>query len=198
LPATALQPGLNRLTLKFAHTAQPRQVLPANVAIGTTGVSTPVDLEVNSGSDFAFITVGIGPEAVDASAHRRGINVALIDPETGRVTARQGFDTAASEYEAEALARFIGDIPVGYIVIVVSRGLEAAHFFDDAIVIALQSIGLEPDMLAPPFSAIGVKGAAPGAALAATGEGTAYLRLGGNPDTRTLAAAVDEVVISSP
>jgi len=72
LPEAYLVAGLNRLTLHFAHTAQPRQVLPANLAIGQTGVEPPLDLEVNSGSDFAFITVGFGQEAIDASAHRRG------------------------------------------------------------------------------------------------------------------------------
>jgi len=198
LPAASLQPGLNRLTLHFAHTARPRQVLPANYAIGTTGVETPVDLEVNSGDDFAFITVGFGPDAVDASTHRRGVNVAVVDPETGQVAQRQGFDTAANEFEAGALAQFIGEVPKGYIVIVASQGLEATKFFNDATAAALQSIGLSPDSLTPPLSAIGVKGAAPGTALAATGEGTAYLRLGGIPDTRSLAAAVDQVVISTP
>jgi hypothetical protein len=51
---------------------------------------------------------------------------------------------------------------------------------------------------APPFSIIGVKGAAPGAALLAVGEGAAYLRLGAPPDTRPLAAAVDWVEIAAP
>ena len=49
LPADYLSEGLNRLTLHFAHTAQPRQVLPASRAIGSTGRETPLDLEVNSG-----------------------------------------------------------------------------------------------------------------------------------------------------
>ncbi|MDX1521305.1 MAG: hypothetical protein R3264_06735, partial [Anaerolineae bacterium] len=73
LPAQHLTEGLNRLTLHFSHIAQPRQVLPAEDGIGTTGVATPVDIEVNSGADFAFITVGFAESAVDASAHRRGI-----------------------------------------------------------------------------------------------------------------------------
>jgi len=68
LPEANLQDGLNRLTLTFAHTAQPREVLPPNRAIGSTGVETPVDLEVNSGNDFAFISVGFAENAVDASA----------------------------------------------------------------------------------------------------------------------------------
>jgi hypothetical protein len=122
----------------------------------------------------------------------------VVDPATGGVTEFAGFDTAANEFEAEALAQFIEEVPQGHIVIVASQGLAAAQFFNDAAIVALQSIGLSPDSLSPPFSAIGVKGAVPGTAFAATGEGTAYLRLGGVPDTRPLAAAVDEVVISQP
>ena len=120
------------------------------------------------------------------------------DPGSGQVVQSKGFDTAANEFEAEALAQFIAEIPEGYVVIVASQGLEATQFFDEATVAALQSIGLTTETLGPPFSAIGVKGAAPGTALAAAGEGTAYLRLGANPDTRQLAAAVEQVVISKP
>jgi hypothetical protein len=61
----------------------------------------------------------------------------------------------------------------------------------------LQTIGLNTDTLAPPFSAIGIKGTPAGTALqvTATNPGTAYLRLGLSPDTRNLAAAVDQVTI---
>ncbi len=196
LPERFLQKGLNRLTLHFAHTAQPRQVLPANKTIGASGVETPVDLEANSGADFAFITVGFGETAVDASAHRRGLNVAVVQPQTGQVMAIKGFDTAANQFEAEALAQFIADVPEGSLVIVATQGLEATAFLDGSSLAALQTIGLATDLLTPPFSVIGVKGAAPGAALVAAGEGAAYLRIGAPADIRPLAAAVDRVTIS--
>jgi hypothetical protein len=200
LPAEFLSEGLNRLILRFAHTAQPRQVLPANRAIGSTGLETPLDLELNSGADFAFITVGFGPAAQDASAHRRGLNLAVIEPQTGQVLAGQGFDTAANEFEAAALADFIATIPTGQIVIVVSQGPEATAFLTAEALTALQELGLNADGLIPPFSAIGVKGAAAGSAVLATdsGEGSAYLRLGAGPDDRTLAAAVDWLTIAKP
>ncbi len=199
LPEARLRHGLNRLTLHFAHTAQPRQVLPANRTVGQTGLDTPVDLEVNSGPDFAFITVGFGQEAADASAHRRGVNVAVVQPQSGQVVAIRGFDTAANEFEAAALTEFIAGIPAGQIVVVATQGLEATAFFQAETRLALQSLGLSTDTLMPPFSAIGVKGAPPGTALQTTsnGRGTAYLRLGASPDTRPLAAAVDRMIISS-
>ncbi|MCB0169008.1 MAG: hypothetical protein KDJ97_00530 [Anaerolineae bacterium] len=196
LPEAQLIDGLNRLTLHFAHTAQPREVLPANRAIGHTGVETPVDVEVNSGADFAFITAGFGDEAADASAHRRGINVAVIDPQSGDVLDMRGFDTAANAFEATALAEFIAGIPDGQIVIFASQGLDALAYVSADTLTALQSAGLAVGTLATPFSAIGVKGAAGGTALQAQGEGAAYLRLGLVPDTRPLAAAVDTITIS--
>jgi len=194
LPAEFLQDGLNRLALQFNHTAQPRQTLPANRAIGATGRETPVDIEANSGADFAFITVGFAETAVDASAHRRGVNVAIIQPQTGAVAQIRGFDTAANSFEADALRQFIEQIPPGQIVVVATQGSAdaTAHFTADTAA-ALASLGLAAGQLTPPFSAIGVKGAAPGTAAQ-----SAYLRLGANPDTRPLAAAVDRVVISTP
>ncbi|MCB0165095.1 MAG: hypothetical protein KDI79_12765 [Anaerolineae bacterium] len=196
LPETQLVTGLNRLTLHFAHTAQPREVLPGSRAIGQTGLETPIDLEVNSGADFAFITAGFGDQAVDASAHRRGINVAVLDPQSGAVLAMRGFDTAANAFEAAALADFIADIPAGQIVIFASQGLDALAYVSTDTLEALQSTGLAVDTLAAPFSAIGVKGAAGGSALQAQGEGAAYLRLGLSPDTRSLAAAIDTITIT--
>jgi hypothetical protein len=199
LPAANLTSGLNRLTLHFAHTAQPRQVLPASLLIGQTGVETPVDLEVNSGSDFAFMTVGFGAEEVDASAHRRGVNVAVIQPQSGQVTASKGFDTAANAFETAALSQFIAEIPVGQIVLIATQGSDAATFITADTLAGFQSLGLSVESLTPPFSAIGVKGAPAGTALQTAGDGNpAYLRLGPNPDTRTLAAAVDKVIIAQP
>jgi hypothetical protein len=197
LPATRLLEGLNRLALRFDNTAQPRQVLPANAAVGLTGVQSPVDIEVNSGADFAFITIGFGDDAVDASAHRRGVNIAVVHPETGEVVGYRGFDTAANEFEAAALAEFVNQIPEGHLVVVATQGPNPVAFLTPLATEALQGIGLADPQLEPPFSAIGVKGALPGQALQANGDGTAYLRLGASPDTRNLAAAVDLVTIST-
>ncbi|MBE7555410.1 MAG: hypothetical protein HS126_30540 [Anaerolineales bacterium] len=200
LPEANLVNGLNRLTLRFIQTAQPRRVLPANRLIGQTGVETPLDLELNSGSDFAFITVGFGEDAVDASAHRRGVNVAVIQPQSGQIVAVRGFDTAANTFEAAALSQFIAEIAPGQIVLVASQGLDATAFFNEDTLTSLQSLGLSGNSLSAPFAAIGVKGAPAGTALQATGRDTetAYLRLGPSPDTRNLAAAVDKIIISQP
>jgi hypothetical protein len=189
LPAENLQPGLNRLKFVFGHQAVPREVLPAQTAIGATGAFVPVDIEINSAADFSFVTVGFGDEAVDASSHRRGFNLAVLDPSSGQVLDMRGFDTAANEYEAQALADYIATVPAGRLVIVSSQGTDAAAFLTEGFA----ALGGSPAIPTVPYSLIGIKGAAPGTAQEATGE--AYLRLGASPDTRALSAAVDWIEI---
>ncbi len=189
LPAARFSPGLNRIELAFAHTAVPREVLPAQTAIGTTGISVPRDVEINSSADFSFVTVGYGDDAEDASAHRRGINVTVLNPQTGAIVAKKGFDTAANQYEDAALRDFLAKIPDGQIVLVSSKGADAGAFLSGGF----EMLGGSAGVPAMPYSLIGVKGAAVGAA-AESPDG--YLRLGRNPDDRSLAVAVDWVEIS--
>jgi hypothetical protein len=189
LPAGALRPGLNRLVLRFSHQAAPRDVLPPQTAIGQTGLSVPQDIEINSHPDFSYVTVGFGDDAVDASSHRRGFNLAVLDPSTAEVLDMRGFDTAANQFEAQALRDYIAQIPDGYLVIVSSQGADAAAFLSEGFA----ALGGSPDVPPVPYSLLGVKGAAPNTAQ--IGAGDAYLRLGHNPDTRPLAVAVDWVEI---
>lgn len=197
VPAEALRYGLNRVAFRFAHLDAPRDVLPAVRDIGTTGVAVPVDIEVHSagaeGGKFAYVTVGHGRRQMDASAHRRGYNVAVLDPERGELVEVRGFDTWANPYEAQALARFLDQVPEGYIVIAAVQEDGARHLTEEAVQ-ALQRIGAAEDMRGREGQAhavIGVKGAAPGTALEEAGGPSAYLRLGRNPDDRTLGMAVD-------
>ncbi len=189
LPAALFSVGLNRIQLQFDHTAVPREVLPPQTAIGATGVNVPRDVEINSSADFSFVTVGYGDDAEDASAHRRGINVTVLNPATGEILAKKGFDTAANQYEDAALHEFLAQIPDGQIVLVSSKGAEAGAFLSGGFEMLGGSAGV-PVM---PYSLIGVKGAAVGTA-AESPDG--YLRLGRNPDDRSLAVAVDWLEIS--
>lgn len=188
--------GLNRIMLAFDWTARPRDVLPADVGIGRTGVETPVDIEINATAEFAYITLEDDKGTrVDGSAGRRGYNVALIEPRSGRLLERRGFDTAANAYEAERLAQFLREVPKGLIVVAATRGPGTAHLTDQAWA-ALQEIGAGQDPRETPGAShaiIGVKGALPGSAVEVVRPGGAYLRIGRNPDRRPLAAAVDWV-----
>ncbi len=189
LPAELFSPGLNRIQLNFARTAVPRDVLPAQTAIGTTGVDVPRDVEINSSADFSFVTVGYGADAEDASAHRRGINVTVLNPADGAIVAKKGFDTAANQYEDAALREFLAQIPDGQIVLVSSKGADAGAFLSGGF----EMVGGSAGVPAMPVSLVGVKSAAVGTA-AESPDG--YLRLGRNPDDRSLAVAVDWVEIS--
>ncbi|HJX37241.1 MAG TPA: interleukin-like EMT inducer domain-containing protein [Anaerolineae bacterium] len=197
LQAAYLKAGLNELVLKFAYSASPRDVLPGRFGIGDTGVTSPVEITVNSAGalagDFAYITVN----GQDASTHRRGYNLAVIDPETGAVVKRAGFDTWANEYEAQDLADFVADVPEGYIVAVAVKDDGAANL-TQAAVEALGSLGAEIDLRGTEHlshAIIGVRGGTPGTALEASAEGNSYLYVGRNPDDRTLSVALDYVNI---
>ncbi len=195
LPGEYLKSGLNEVVVDFAYAASPSEVLPGNFAVGGTGATSPVEITVNSAGlqtgNFAYITVN----GEDASTHRRGYNVAVIDPQTGAVSQAAGFDTFANEFESEDLADFIAEIPDGFIVAVAVKEDGAAHL-TDAAVQALSSLGAQIDVRYAEnlsHAIIGVEGAAAGTALEAAGEGNSYLHVGKNPDERTLSVAVDYV-----
>lgn len=199
-PAALQKEGLNEVTLHFAWTASPRDVLPGNREIGSTGTDVPQDIEVNSAGldagDFAYITIGTNArDAEDGSTHRRGYNLAVLDPETGEITGRAAFDTAANEYEAQAMAEFLSDLPDGVIVIAAMRG-DGARYLTDKAVDGLHAIGSAIDPRQDPsrsHALVGIKGSVRGSASEVWEVGQSWLRVGGNPDSRSLAAAVGSV-----
>jgi hypothetical protein len=197
VPGRFLHQGLNDVRFEFDRLDAPADVLSGSGAIGTTGVQAPVAIEVNSGgpADFAYITVGEGEKDQDGSDHRPGYNVAVIDAGSGKLLARQGFDTTptGSTLEATALADFIAAVPQGQIVVVAMQGDGAAHL-TAAAEAAFQSIGGQADPRDTSgwsHAIVGVKGAASGTALEAAGLQDGWLRVA--PDRRTLAVAVDEI-----
>jgi hypothetical protein len=196
LPAEAAQPGLNRLKLRFARVERPRDVLPGETDIGSTGVVTPVDIELDAAADHAYISVyDEAGTKTDASAGRRGYNLAVLDERSGCLLDKRGFDTWANEYEAQRLAEFVAQVPDGRIVVVATKG-DAGQHLTEAAVAALRSLGAQADLrgaTGQSHALIGVRGAAAGSALELVAAPNAWLRLGRNPDRRSLAAAVDWV-----
>jgi len=192
-----VRPGLNDLRFEFGRLDAPAEVLPGNGAIGTTGVQAPAAIEVNSGgpADFAYITVESQAGDEDGSLHSPGYNLAVVDPATGRLLERRAFDTTpgGSREAAADLAAFVESVPAGRIVVAAMQGDGAAQLTEDAVA-ALRAIGGQAD---PRGSAgwshaiVGVKGAAPGTALEASGPENGWLRVA--PDWRTLGAAADVI-----
>jgi hypothetical protein len=198
VPAGLLGTALNEVRLSFRSLAAPAEVLPGSTAIGSTGLHTPVAIEVNSGgpAGFAYITIGTGAGAEDGSLHSPGYNLAIVDARSGRIRDRQAFDTTpgGSEAQAAALVAFVRAIPQGQIVVAAMHGDGAALLTAEAVD-ALHSIGGQADPRGSSgwsHALIGVKGAAPGTALEAAGPENGWLRL--EPDVRTLAVAVDRLL----
>ena len=196
LPAGIVRNHTNDITFRFAWTKRPRDVFAARRTIGRTGVNVPVDVEITAFDGGAYmVTVEEDGTRHDVSYGRRGYNLTVLDPHTGRVLTKTGFDTFANEYEAQHMADFIADIPEGAIVLVATKGDAARHLTDEAVD-ALRSLGGQVDLREHPgeyHALVGVKGAAPGTAEEVVSAPSAYIRLGGYPDFRYLGIAVDRV-----
>jgi hypothetical protein len=140
VPGALLRDGLNRLELGWAYTAVPRQVIPGDRAIGTTGVQLPIDADLKAFADGGFIALFDEEGAQsDGSAGRRGVNLTVLDPRTGEVLEKVGFDTAASAAESERLVEFVNSIAAGAPVLVVTYGDATANLSEDALA-ALNSL----------------------------------------------------------
>jgi hypothetical protein len=198
VPGSALLDGLNRLTLRWEYAASPRAVLPGDRTIGSTGVPLPVDADLKAFADGGFIALFDEQGAqTDASAGRRGVNITVLDADSGEVVDSVGFDTAGNAYESQALAEFVRRIEPGRPVLVASSG-EAGAFLSEDAVDALRTLGADvslPDLQGNYFAIVGVAGAAPGSAAVSIDANEAFLRVSLNRDRRPLAAAVDWVEI---
>jgi len=195
VPASATRRGPNCVRLGFTWTASPRQVFPDPLSrgvIGGTGIVSPVNIDAHGFSEAYISLFGPDGNEVKASAGRRGYNVTVIDPRTGKVLDMRGFDTAANSYESDALAAYLASIPRGRIVIVATKG-EASVNLTAAAVGALRGLGSRvassQELTGMAHALIGIQGAAPGAAAEAIAPGDAFVRVAG--DFRTLAAALD-------
>lgn len=178
IPEGLLSTRLNRLEFRFSHLASPRKVFPPEFAIGSTGVNSPAELEIHSGQGFAFMTVG----GRNASLNEAGLNLAVVDPKKGNILAVKAFKPG----EEMAFLSFVENIIPGSIVM----GSAYRGLWPQNASYVLQSLGLKGPSEGPSYAFIGIKGSPPGSGLEKEGEDV-YLRLGYNPDARTLAAAVD-------
>ncbi len=192
IPARALHAGVNNLVLKFGYTVRPRDVLPANFAIGATGVTSPVEIVVNA------VEIGsIKVNGKQVSPLKRGYNVVVIDPASGAIVNVQAFNTIDDRVDSRALTDFIARVPNGFIVAVASQDDAAANLGDRAAS-SFQLLGGQIDPRQNPtrtYALIGVKGKSPGSALEDSREGASFVSVGRSQDDRTLAAAVNSIVI---
>jgi hypothetical protein len=196
IPGSVLINGLNRLELAWGYSAVPRKVLGGDRAIGKTGVQLPMDAALTSFADGGYIALfnDEGTQS-DGSAGRKGFNVTVIDPGTGQVLDKEGFDTTASSNESVRLAAYLNAIPSGQIILVATYG-DAWNKLKPEATTALQTFGIEvrPELLQGKYlAAAGVQGAAPGSGAAVLDDASAFLQISLDRDRRNLAAAVDWV-----
>lgn len=198
VPAGLLRDGLNRLALRWGYNAAPREVVGGNRQIGATGVELPADADLKAFADGGFIALfDDAGDQTDASAGRRGVNVTTLDPRTGEVLTKAGYDTSANQFESIALAEALKQIAPGVIVLVVSNGDATAHLTSEAVD-GLRAIGADvtlEGLAGQHFAIAGVQGAASGSAAQVLDANEAFLRISLNRDRRPLAAAVDWVKV---
>jgi hypothetical protein len=183
----------DRNELRFLHRYRvlPDVTRTAAYRIGTTGVWSPVDVEViSAGRDQgALVSVRVnGHEVVDLP--RRGYNVVALDGEAGRVLWAENFDTFRTQAESRRMAERIGALPPGTIVIAAVKIDGGGQLTSDGVA-ALRSVGGQQDLrgtLWLSHALIGIKGAPPGSAIEAAGPQRITLRVG---QERALAATLE-------
>lgn len=143
----------------------PEAIDPALYQVGTTSVRSPADISVLAGGPVKYSAVIVN--GVTATAQRRGIVIAQIDPASGKVLATGSFDTYQSEAESDRLAAEVRAVPDGTIVALATYD-EGTAQLNQAAIDALATLGAQLDprgKIGAAYALISVKGAAAGTAL---------------------------------
>ncbi len=171
LPVIYLREGLNEFTFRFDRLYPAAQIREGDYEIGTTGISSPTNILVESAGeevgDFGHIYV----DGVNLSPDERGYNIVVLDPLSGQVEETGHFDTFLDQDESRLMADFIGRIPEGKIVVAAVEDEASLNLTEEAVE-ALRTIGASEDlrgMFRWGHGVIGVKGAVPGQALESIG-----------------------------
>ncbi|MCS6801689.1 MAG: interleukin-like EMT inducer domain-containing protein [Chloroflexota bacterium] len=189
--------GANRLDVEVDRLVRPADVLPVDRTIGATGIRAPVDLRVESAGLNAGNAARIVVDGRSVARDRRGYNLVALDPASGRILLSASYDTFADDGASGRLAKAIADLPPGTIVALAVKDDASAKLGEDAVA-AFRALGIATDLRGGfrlSHAAIGVKGAAPGTALEASGTETVRLAVGRSLDERTLGIAVERVSI---
>jgi hypothetical protein len=147
--------------------------------IGTTGVTSPVDILVRSGGklhgDVAAVRIGMG----EVAANRRGYNLVALGPE-GDLRGRMAFDTLGDPAASRRLAAWVHDLPADTIVVGAVKDEASGQLGAEAIQ-ALALLGVTGDLRGryrESHAFVGVKGAPPGSAIEGLGPRLVELRVG--------------------
>lgn len=134
VPETLARSGINEITFSFDKT------LPI-----TQAPNHQTFIVVRSAGEEQGAFGHIFVNGVDESPNARGYNIVVVEPLTGEISARENFDTFASEQASERMAQFIARIPNGKIVAVAASD-EASFHLTQVGVDALATLGAKIDL----------------------------------------------------
>lgn len=180
LPARLIDPTLTELRLEFSTLFDAARLdlthtsMAPPASIGTTGVTSPVPVVVESAGqevgDFAHIYVN----GTDVAHNTIGYNLAVINPTDGTMIGTAAFDIANDPFAADALTAFLDHVPAGFIVAVAANDtvtippeLGGKLPLDEKVVAALATIGATGNLQGTfrwSHAILGVKAAPPGTA----------------------------------
>ena len=146
--------------------------------IGSTDVSSPVDISVLAGGQGGYSAIIVNGETV--TPDERGMIFAAIDSITGDVLYGTVFDTYLSETNSTQMANVINALPEGAIVALATYD-EGTAKLNDAAYEAIASLGAKEslrDKFGQAYALIGVKGSSEGSALEAVGETAVTIDIG--------------------
>jgi hypothetical protein len=165
LPPPYHQAALNVVALDFRY-RRPPAALGDRYRIGATGVLSPGDLRVQSAGQPYGESASIVFNGVELAPNSRGYNLVALAPD-GTVREATVFDTFLDPSAAARLAALIRKLPDGTLVVGAVRD-EASKSLTGEAVAALRSLGVAGDLrgrFRESHAFVGVKGAAPGAAI---------------------------------
>jgi hypothetical protein len=168
VPARLVERGINRLDL--VHGMREGWSRPTSRrVVGRTGVVSPVDIAVVSGGHLEGNFAEVWVDEKKVSDGYRGLNVAVVDPRSGRVRGARGFDTVWRAGEWMELAGYLAHFPRGSLVALGARD-NVSKFWSRGGARAMALLGAHVDLSKADragYAVIGVLGAPAGSALEA-------------------------------
>jgi len=169
VPARLVERGINRLDL--IHDVPPPP--PGPRCVGNTGACSGVDLAAVSGGPLAGTFGEIWLNDRRVTKNQRGLNVAVVDPASGKLLGSRGFDVYLYRGLFRELRRYLRFFPRGSLVAIALRG-DGCRYFGDGGREAFAVFGAtgEPCLKKDAgYVALGALGAAPGTAVEANSVG---------------------------
>jgi len=198
IPPGAAAELIDRLTICLPSPT-PVVALATGGPIGATGMTTPVNLVVQSAGNDVGNVAQVLVNGVGVLVGQTGYNLAAFDA-TGALLETQHFDTFASAQAADAMTTWLTQWPTGTLIAGAVMD-EASYGLTPGAVNALRKIGVATDLQGRfrwSHAFVGVVGSAPGTALdAASLLQPALVTVGAPIDAPMVYAGIETVTYTS-